>query len=554
MKRIPLLLTVATLLCLASCKNANKSDLLVPKNATMVVHINGASVFSKLSWDDIKNSEFFKMAHDSAKDEYKRKLLENPEVSGVDIKNDFAYFMTQGRSGYGTFQGKIKDAAAFEKFNKEIKKDATVKKSGALTYIQYDANTVLAWDNKSFLLVSHDQQSFSRNAWEELDEDPDDTIQEPVKPSITPDSLLNYAVNLKKLSADELLTTDNRFSDLLKEKGELHIWINSEEAYASVPNNPMSMMKAGNIIKGTISASTVSFENGKIEMKGKQYMGNEMQELFESHKPTPVSADIINRIPSDNVVAAFAMNIPSEGLRAFFKVAGLDGIANMMLSKYQLNLEQLTNAYKGEMVFALSDVSVKEEEQSVEGTDFKYKTKNPDGKFFMALAVNNRPSFEKVWNVLQQEFFKEKRDSSKWVHKLNDQWFAFSNSSESVDRFLAGGNTKQFEFTSKISGHPFGAYIDLRKLIPVTKSFLTRTPGESTTDSTWENFIMTGGEFKNGAMLSQVEINLVDKNTNSLKQLFQFISGMFNKSVVTDGNRDVVEDLPIQSDTTAAPF
>ena len=38
----------------------------------------------------------------------------------------------------------------------------------------------------------------------------------------------------------------------------------------------------------------------------------------------------------------------------------------------------------------------------------------------------------------------------------------------------------------------------------------------------WQDLVITGGEFKNGVATGKFELNLVDKNTNSLKQINQF--------------------------------
>ena len=49
-------------------------------------------------------------------------------------------------------------------------------------------------------------------------------------------------------------------------------------------------------------------------------------------------------------------------------------------------------------------------------------------------------------------------------YKLENNWFAVSNSAEFTDKFLAGGNSK-LPFVDKITGHPIGIYIDLQKII-----------------------------------------------------------------------------------------
>jgi hypothetical protein len=42
----------------------------------------------------------------------------------------------------------------------------------------------------------------------------------------------------------------------------------------------------------------------------------------------------------------------------------------------------------------------------------------------------------------------------------------------------------------------------------------------------WDNLLSTGGDFKNGGITQHMEINLVDKTTNSLKQLNSYLGVM----------------------------
>jgi hypothetical protein len=42
----------------------------------------------------------------------------------------------------------------------------------------------------------------------------------------------------------------------------------------------------------------------------------------------------------------------------------------------------------------------------------------------------------------------------------------------------------------------------------------------------WDNALITGGDYTNGGFNQQFELNLMDKNTNSLKQLFQYTMTM----------------------------
>ena len=56
--RIPLL-AAAVVLILASCNKTNKQGKPVPKDAAVVVLFDGASLLSKLPWDDVKQNALF---------------------------------------------------------------------------------------------------------------------------------------------------------------------------------------------------------------------------------------------------------------------------------------------------------------------------------------------------------------------------------------------------------------------------------------------------------------------------------------------------------------
>lgn len=70
-----------------------------------------------------------------------------------------------------------------------------------------------------------------------------------------------------------------------------------------------------------------------------------------------------------------------------------------------------------------------------------------------------------------------------------------------------------------------GGYVDIQKFInggrPAMDSAAQQIADQSL--KTWQDIVFHGGEFKGDATLSHFEINLVDKNTNSLKQLNAYL-------------------------------
>lgn len=515
MKRIPILtFTAFLLLALSSCKN--KSGLFIPADAVAVFHVAPSSLSSKISWDEIKNSTWFKQMHQHSDDTLVQQIMNNPEASGVDTKNDFFFFMAKrGSGGYNVFEGTIKNAAAFEAVNKKAGRKNTVEKDGDWSMITMDNNSMVAWNNKKFAYINNM---------------PGMSVQSPVnyggqrnnRSNFGADSLRVIVINV--LTNDgKSLTDDDRFKSLLKENGDMHFWLNSSAMYSSSMSGMMSMMKIGTLLEGNATAATMNFEDGKMTVKTKSYFGKEMQKLMEKYDSKNISADLLNRIPSQNVLGVIATNINPQTAKEFFKAAGLDGLVNMAFSGQNFTIDDVFAATGGQFLFSVSDVSMKDTTVSFgemeEGKPTQsIKIRKPDFTFLFATSVAQKPAFEKLLNLAT-----EKMGAAPFAYKLTGNWFAAGNKQTSVDGFLSGAGVKQV-WADKITGHPFGMYVDLQKIFrsnlsedSTVNAFMLESAG------VWQDVIATGGEYKNGTSTAEFVVNMVDKKTNSLKQLNAFI-------------------------------
>lgn len=539
MKVSPILTAMAALLLLmTSCKNNNKSGLYIPKDAAFVFHLNTSSLSSKLSWEEVKASAWFKEAYTKSGDAYAQKLMDNPDASGIDAKSDFAFFVQRkGKGSISLFEGSVKDAAAFEALCKKIGKTEKTEKSGEWNLLVPDNSTVVAWNSSKFAVIN-DLPLGAINPM-------GNGFGEPVH--VSTDSLKIFVKDIMTLSGDNSLFEDERFASLLEEKGDMHLWMNSGALYADM-TGLLAMMKMGNLFSGNVSAATLAFEDGKISMKSKTYMGKEMQELMEKWESKKVDAAVFNRIPSEKVLGVMAANIDPASLQNFFKAIGFDGLINMMLAKQNITINEVLAATKGEFVFAFSDLSMqKRTTTTVAGNAIDSNTfTKPEFNILFATNVAQRPTFEKMLSI-----FSEGSSTLPFSYKLNDQWFVAANNPQTADGFMAGNGSKK-AFADKISGHPFGMYLDLQGILKTNfseesaaKSMLAESA------AIWEDMIATGGETKNGATTAEFVVNLVDKKTNSLKQLNRFIDKMFEASK----QRNLAFDNNIKIDTaTAAPL
>jgi len=525
--------------------------LLVPKDAGVVVHVNSASLSSKLSWEEISQTDWFKDLAKETTDSTAQKLMSEPAHSGIDTKASLVFYLRKlGRGGYAVFTGSVKDPAAFEAFCKEINKGkAQATNESGISYMTMEKSGIVAWNNARFAYIGNSPLPDIEKSME------GDRSFHNYKFSI--DSLKELGKLSLTLRDKDNLDNDKRFASLIEDNGDVHIWANVSGLYGnSLAAGVMSMMKMNTLLEGNVSATSVNFENGKIAVKSKQYYGEEMQKLIASHPAKPLSADVLNRLPSQNVVGLIAFNYPPDGLKDFLKVTGLDGVVNGFMGNIGYSVDEFIKANKGEVLLSVSDLEVKTMEKTMDmgggQPPYKYTTTQPDMKVLFATSVNDRAAFDKLIGIAMGE--RKNMPSAPEIHyKLDKDWFAASNSQEQVDKFLSGAAATN-AITDKISGQPFGMYINLQKIISTAKSSIKDSSGQAAmaASNIWQDIVAAGGSYKDKAMNFTFEVNLVDKNTNSLKQLNQYINNLYKiNSERKNRNRDTAEE--IEPEKTSEP-
>ena len=555
MKRLSSLMLIALGLAFfaVSCKSGDAGNVNVPKDAAVVVHINNSSLSSKLTWQEIQATDWFKDLYNRENDTLIRKMLDNPDNSGIDTKADMIFYIRKlGRGAYMAFEGVLKDPKAFETFNTKMDPNSKATKAGDGSVMKLKDGALVYWEGSKFVYVADlpipDYTSITSGGNYEAYKFPQDSLQAFAKYSLT-------------VKGDESLGSDDRFSSLLKEGGDIHLWMNNDQYLNALgAANVLGMMKAADLIKGNVSAMTASFDNGKINIDSKAYMNQQLTDLFKKYRPKKISGDVINRIPSKDVVAVLAMNYPPEGLKELIKLAGLDGMANDFLTKASFSIDEFIKANKGDVIVSVSDLTVQTKEVSYPmdgGEPFKTTRTEPDAKFLFATSINDKAAFDKLIATLSREAGDIPKQTAPTVtYQLNNDWFVAGNSADYNTKFLAGGNSN-LPFTSKLADKSFGMYVDFQKIMKAAQTSMKDTSDmESMAASikVWEDLLAYSGDFKDGGFTSHFEINMVDKNVNSLKQLNQYINTMhaidkkrMDKYKVVD-----VETIPSVIDTAVA--
>jgi hypothetical protein len=516
----------------SSCGKKNEIGKMIPADALFVAHVNTGSMSQKLSWDDIKQTSWFKKTFaDSATGEWRKKILDNPSSSGIDFDKGLIFFSKKATNGnyYFVAEGIVKNEDAFAQFNKNFDPSQAIQKQGDVNLLTLKDKNVVGWKGNHFIYVMNAETTHS-----EMYSFKDSTNSGSMIPANNSAELAVFCSKLFSLNADSSLEKNEIFGDLISQKGDIHIWQNTEEIVKSQPSmGMMGMLKLDAFLKDNSSTYTINFEDGKINVSQKVYVSKELTGVLKKYLDGKINTGMIKSIPSQNVLAVFSVNFKPQGLVELIKLTGADGIVNTYAQQLGFTLDDFAKAGNGEVLFAITDLKMTSD-------SFNYKDdlgnnlgagkfNKPDFNYVFSTGISDKASLQKLINAVGKLTSQIGKDSL-LNYNMNDKMFVMSNTTTFGKQYLAGGNNN-YDFTDKISGHPIGLYIDFQKIftqLPANND--STTSGDSFMQQnlkTWKNFYLTGGDYNGSAFTSTADINMMDANTNSLKQLNAYLNEMY---------------------------
>lgn len=525
-------LFIAVAFLVSSCNKKNNLGKMIPKNAMVVFHLNTKSLKDKLSWEDIKQNDWYKQAYgDTATLEWMKKLLADPEHSGMDLNEGLVFFAQKNSDTEGemVLEGSIKSESDFAQFNKNLDSTATIKKDGDLNFITIKGTAVATWNDKHFTYAFDAGEARSKLT-EMMPATTTGATQQPLVDRTAALSLYNKS--LFSLKEDSSLSDNSKFTNLLKETGDIHVWMNTEEMTKnSAAMGMVGMLKLDVFLKDNISTYTVNFENGKINVSQKLYAGKDLRDFLKKYSGDNLNTELVKNIPSQNVMGVFAMNFKPEGLKELIKLTGMDGFLNMYTGQLGFNLDDFVKANKGDIMLALTDLSMRN--ISANGAEVPNNTdsmsvEKPDMNFVFSVAMGDKPSFQKLVDAGKKMSAQMGRNDTSLSYGQNEKYFVVSNHQHFLNDYLAGTANNKFDFLDKISGHPVALFIDIHKILTAVSSTKKLNADDQLimdeSYKLWNNIYATGGEFKDDALVGSTEINLIDQSTNSLKQLNRYFN------------------------------
>jgi hypothetical protein len=524
--RFQFLIIAAVAFLFCSCKKSNQQGRFIPSNAVVVLQINPKSLSSKLSWTEIKDNPLLKdLYEDTSLPSSIKKILEDPNNSGIDMKEDLLVFMVKDSIGsYVGFEGDINDHTAFQTFNAGVTENTPPIEKDGISYMSHSALCV-GYNKEKFIYVFDAPQLHQMDQLSKRMQD--DSID------VSNHHSRDIAATCKSLfmlTESSSLGKEEKFTRMLSEQGDMHVWLNSEQLnkYAG-RETPLEMLNMEKLFKGNVTTTALNFDNGKINVNVRSYVSEELTALYKKYKGDNLNKEMLQRMPGQDMTGIIAFNFKPEGIKEFLKVMNLDGMVNLALPNLGFTLDDFIKANKGDVMIGVSDLKIITDSTKSIANDaevYKMNPGSPTFNFIFSVSIADKPSFNKLMEAGKKATGAFTSDSSSPVtYNTNAAYFALGNSKENVDKYLAGSN-KNFDFIDKITGQPFGAYVNLHSIIKTFESHTAKDSMETAiyeaSINMWDNVWWKGGDFNNESITQSIEINLIDKNINSLKQLNKY--------------------------------
>lgn len=362
--RLCLLLLLSAALITSCKKSVPKQTKYIPKNAVFVATINTKSLQTKLMKNQatIENIIRSISGSDTAINKGKQEW-EDIKNSGVDLDENFYVAVVNKGGGMGSSPGTIvtsvvgglKDAGKLEAYIKKKDPTSEVRKEKEYSYATIHGDNMVAWGTDVVVMMSY-QKSFSPGNMQY--DSATGSYNLGSSPNATNDMKLELAsaFNLKE---DQSVASIPEFRDLMQEKSDASMWVNSS---SSVENFPIPLPKVRELFSSSFTAAKVNFEDGKITMTSRSYYSSALKDILKKYSGPTADLTLVENYPSDNVNAFALFSFNPDFINELVKYLEVGGMVDSYLTKMMgsnYTLKEALRAIKGDFAVVVSDLAAK---------------------------------------------------------------------------------------------------------------------------------------------------------------------------------------------------
>jgi hypothetical protein len=507
---------------LHACNEIPDHAKFIPEDAQLVGSINMNKMTKKLIWNALTGSDLFKEMLEKTQNEDAKNAMKDFGNLGLD-QNSSIYFYANGKkdsTGSSCVIAGMKDVAKFEAFLKKTYPQLVIEKGSTYSSILIENKILAAWNKEAALFYPLFTQFDANEFNASLNFDNLDKIKSGLKETFS-------------LSRNKSILSNKHFTKLQDDDHDLSVWLNYEQLYLNNADASANPFIKQDYFKESALATGIDFEKGKAIAVMDYYMSKDIASIYKRFEPKNIDINLIKNIPSKDIAMLMGYNMNPKMIQEYLKKFGLDGLLNMGLGLAGTNMDNIANTFKGDMVFALSDIklltdSIKEEKGG-SGYDL-----SPEMNMTFAMSILDQDLLQKLLGVSVKNNILVKNGNSyslpqadsKGGLAFNKKSLVYSTDEDLSNAFLAGtSNSKEFipsSVWSHLSANPMMMYVDVKKImqnIPVKTDEKEEADFMIDAKKFFTYVEFYGGKMKNNAVHLDGAVFLSNENENALIQI-----------------------------------
>jgi len=551
------------LLANIGCNKMPKHAEYIPKDALLVGAVDMNKMAKKMIWNAVTGSAMFEEMQKDFKNEKSKEAMKDFSSIGLNQGSTIYFFYTGSlrRDSKICFLVGMKNQKQFEEFIQKNMEGIKIQPHDGYKSAQIESSVYAAWnEDVAMFFPMRSEVSDSLSTDMQLEAETDSTFNALTMDSApefnTTSSIETFLKTAFKLTKENSIVALPNFKTLQNDGHDVSIWANYEEIFNQNQDLNTSEMQAfikKDYFKDAALATGIDFEKGTTAITMDYFMSKDLADIYKKYSNKNVNEDLVKKIPSNDVAFIAAYNFQPQMIQDFLKKFSLDGLANLGLMMIGTSMDKITSTFKGDMVFAVTDINIKDTIQKIPDSDIELVVE-PQMNFSFAMAIKDESAVDELLNkgVKQSILTKEGAmyTMSGGTILKNKDLLVFSSKKDMAEKFLNGKNDIETvipkDVMKNVKNNPMAMYLDMKKIMQFIpeqdmtaedKVLLTETKNMFT------YIEMYGGKMKNNANHFEGNVFFSNKDENSLIQLL-------NLAMKLKKNEDAKQAKVPQTDTT----
>ena len=515
---------------LTACNHTPDHMRYIPKDAVVVAGVNLKALGKKIAWNMITGSKLFKEMQARMPQNGSNDAISGIDKAGIDGMNTFYVYLKTGKSAAGqnkvviTALVPLSDAAKWEDYLKKNFPQTAIQQHSDIKELAMSGNMYAGWNKNTLIVVNVINNVNDYSAGLPL------TTSSGAEAAAEMDSAFAVAKGSN-------IGTDANFMKLQNADHDVTLWMNYGQMMSQYMQDNMASKMGGlslntDLWKNAAFACGFDFKKGKITGDMAYYTPAEYASVYKEFGTANADKDMLDRLPASDMNMLLAMHISPKGIKSILEKTGYLGLANAGLQSQNTSVDNLLSAFTGDIALTVNHLSITNADvlPGIQGQKTQMSAS-------LVIKINNKDEFSKLFQMAQlagmqpvpDGYFMPISDRDSVFLLMNGQYAVAANKFADAMAILNGSNKGQKmtdAATSQVPGHPFALFLDVAQSVKNIDFSGMMTPADSAivgeSKRLISNVSMNGGEFKDNAMVSHMEINFTNTEENSIITLLDF--------------------------------